>query len=659
MGISVGGLSSGIDVESIISQMISIERRPQTRLQVKEAGLQGKLTSIGTLASALTSLQSTASALRDISNLNTIKVSSSDTTILTASAGTSAASGTHSIEVKQLAQVQRLASTGFADTTTTAVGTGTLNIQVGTGTAAAVTIDSTNNTLSGLRDAINNANSGVSASILNDGTENKLIITANNSGSSNTIKITASDDDGNNTDTNGLSRFVYDTATPVTNLTQTQAAQNATLKVDGIDNISKGSNTVSDVIEGVTVNLLKAQIGTTVSLNVTQDNSSAKSKIQGFVDKYNEMVKLLNGLQGYDAKTKKGGVFLGDSVVSGIRQKMRNAMTGQVSSLSGSYTSLAQIGIKSASDGTLSIDSTKLDSALSTNFTSVGKLFAKNTAITDPNITLNRTTSKTKSGIYSINITQAAVKGKYTGTALTLPVTITGGVNDSLSVSIDGVSSTVTLAAGTYNTGSALAQEIQDKINSNSTFTTNAISAAVSFLSATGQLEITSSSFGSASSVTVTGGSAQAALGLSSGTAVQGANVTGIINENQGTGIGNRLTGADGTSEEGLSLVVNGFTTGNRGTVTLTYGVAEQLYNEIASILDPVTGSITKRKDLINTSISDIGKENEKIEKRLEDIEKVLRERFTRLEKTLNSLQSTNNYLTQQFQSMFSNSSNQ
>ncbi len=658
MGISVGGLSSGIDVDSIISQMISIERRPQVRLQVKEAGLQGKLTSIGTLASALTSLQSTASALRDISSLNTIKVSSSETTILTATAGTSAASGTHSIEVKQLAQSQRLASTGFADIITTAVGTGTLNIQVGTGTAAVVTIDSTNNTLTGLRDAINNSNSGVTASILNDGTTNKLIITANNSGSSNTIKITATDNDGNNTDMNGLSRFVYDTASAVTNLTQTQAAQNATLKVDGIDNISKSSNTVSDVIEGVTVNLLKAQIGTTVNLNVTRDNSSAKSMIQGFVDKYNEMVKLLNGLQGYDTKTKKGGVLLGDSVVSGIRQKMRNVMTGQVSSLSGSYTSLAHIGIKSASDGTLTIDSSKLDSALSTNFTSVGKLFAKNSAITDPNIILNGTTSKTKSGIYSINITQAAAKGKYTGTALTLPVTITGGVNDSLSVSIDGVSSTVTLAAGTYNTGSALAQEIQDKINSNSTFTTNAISTAVSFLSATSQLEITSSSFGSASSVTVTGGSAQAALGLSSGTAVQGANVTGIINENQGTGIGNRLTGADGTPEEGLSLAVNGSTTGNRGTVTLTYGVAEQLYNEIANILDPVTGSITKRKDLINASISDIGKENEKIERRLEDIEKVLRERFTRLEKTLNSLQSTNNYLTQQFQSMFSNSSN-
>ncbi|MEK7306757.1 MAG: flagellar filament capping protein FliD, partial [Nitrospirota bacterium] len=425
MGISVGGLSSGIDVDSIISQMISIERRPQVRLQVKEAGLQGKLTSIGAFNQALTSLQSAASSLRDISSLNTLNISSSDTTILTATAGGSVAPGTHQIEVKQLAQVQRLASTGFADITTTAVGTGTLTIQVGTGTSGVVTIDSTNNTLTGLRDAINNSNAGVSASILNDGTNNKLIITANNSGSGNTIKITAVDDDGNNTDMNGLSRFVYDTASAVTNLTQTQAAQNATLKVDGIDNISKGSNAVSDVIQGVTVNLLKAQIGTTVNLNVTQDNSSAKSKIQGFVDEYNKLVKLLNGLQGYDAKTKKGGVLLGDSVVSGIRQKIRNVMTGQVSNLSGSYTSLAQIGIKSSSDGTLTIDSTKLDSALSTNFTAVGKLFAKNAAITDPNITLKGTTINTKSGIYSINITQAAAKGRYTGTALTLPLTIT------------------------------------------------------------------------------------------------------------------------------------------------------------------------------------------------------------------------------------------
>lgn len=657
MGISVGGLSSGIDVDKIISQMISIERRPQVRLQVKEAGLQGKLTSIGTFDQALTSLQSAASSLRDISSLNTRNISSSDTTILTATASGSVAPGTHSIEVKQLAQVQRLASAGFADTTTTTVGSGTLTIQVGTGTSGVVTIDSSNNTLSGLRDAINNANAGVSASILNDGTLNKLIITANNSGSGNTIKITAIDDDGNNTDMNGLSRFVYDTASAVTNLTQTQAAQNATIKVDGIDNISKSSNTVTDVIEGVTVSLLKAQVGTTVNLNVTQDNSSAKSKIQGFVDGYNKLVKLLNSLQGYDAKTKKGGVLLGDSVVSGIRQKMRNVMTGQVSNLSGSYTSLAQIGIKSSSDGTLTIDSAKLDSALTTNFTAVGKLFAKNAAITDPNITLKGTTADTKSGIYSINITQAAAKGKYTGTALTLPVTITGGVNDSLTVSINGVSGTVTLAAGTY-TGTSLAQEIQDKINSSSTFSTNAISASVNFLSATNQLEITSSTLGSASSVNVTGGSARAGLGLNSGTAVQGLNVTGTINSHSAVGTGNRLKGTAGNPEEGLDLEVSGTITGNRGTVSLTYGVAEQLYNEIARIVDPVAGSITKRKDLINASINDIDKENDKIENRLADIEKRLRERFTRLEKTLNSLQSTNNFLTQQFQSMFSNSSN-
>lgn len=657
MGISVGGLSSGIDVDKIISQLMAIEKRPQVRLQIKEAGLQGKLTSIGTFSSALTSLQSAASSLRDLSNLNRFNTASSDTTIVTASSSSSAAAGAHSVEVKQLAQAQKLASVGFADTTTTTVGSGTLTIQVGTGTPKTITIDSTNNTLTGLMNAINNASAGVSASILNDGTTNKLIITVNNSGSSNTAKITVVDNDGNNTDTNGLSRFVYDTAIPVTNLTQTQAAQNATLKVDGIDNISKGSNTVSDVIQGVTLNLIKAQVGTTVNINVTQDSSSLKSKIQGFVDEYNKLVKLSNDLQGYDPKTKKGGVLIGDSVVNGIRQKIRNVLTGQVSNLSGSYTSLAQIGIKSSKDGTLTIDGTKLDSILSSNFTAVGNIFARNAAITDPNITLKGTTNDTKAGIYSINITQAAAKGKYTGAALTLPLTITSGTNDTLTLSIDGVSSTIALAAGTYSTGSALAQEIQNKINSNLTFSSNNLSASVNFLSATNQLEITSSAIGSTSSVNVTGGSARAALGLSSGTAVQGTNVAGTINGRQGTGVGNRLTGVKGNPEDGLSLEVNGSSTGSRGSVTLTYGVAEQVYNEIGRIIDPVTGSITKRKDVIKTSIDDIGKKNAKIEKRLIDVEKSLREKFTNLEKIMSSLQATNNFLTQQFQTILTNNS--
>jgi flagellar hook-associated protein 2 len=224
MGITAPGIGSNLDVNTIVSQLMAVEQRPLTVLNQKESGYQTKLSAYGTLKGALSAFQSAMQGLSDPGRFQAIKATVADDSILTASSNGNgkAMAGTYSIEVQQLAQQQKIRSSGF-DSTSTVVGSGTLTIQYGTydsnqntftlnsGKAAeTITIDPSNNTLSGMRDAINSANVGVSATIINDGTSNRLVLTTKDSGAANSIKISVSDDDNTNLDTSGLSQLSFD-----------------------------------------------------------------------------------------------------------------------------------------------------------------------------------------------------------------------------------------------------------------------------------------------------------------------------------------------------------------------------------------------------------------------------------------------------------------
>ena len=275
MTITSTGLGSGIDINGLVSKIMAVESQPLQQLDTKEATYQAQLASYGQVKSALSAFQAAVGGLESATSFQSIAATSADSSVYTASASSIAVPGTYSIEVVKLAQSQKLISGAFTGVNDV-VGTGTLTFQFGTDdgmggftvnstkAAQSVTIDAAHDTLSGVRDAINAANIGVTATIINDGTGYKLSLTSSDTGAANSLKITVTNDSvGTNLDNTGLSQFAYDPAGSVgngKNLTQTLAAQDAELNVDGINGIKKSSNVVSDVVQGVTLNLLKQSV---------------------------------------------------------------------------------------------------------------------------------------------------------------------------------------------------------------------------------------------------------------------------------------------------------------------------------------------------------------------------------------------------------------
>lgn len=647
--LSSPGIGSGLDVNGLVTQLMKAESQPLTALDAKEAKQQTRLTAFGTLKGALSSFQSNLVALSDPAKFTAITAGFSDTSLANASATSSAATGSHSVEIQTLAQSHKLKSTVFA-TTSSAVGSGTLTIQFGTYSGGAftlnpdkaaqsITISSGNSSLSGIRDAINQANAGVSASIVNDGTGNRLVIASQDTGLSNALKITATDIDGNNTDNAGLSQLVYDASTGgTTNLTQTIAASNATLVVDGIS-ISKASNNITDAIDGVTLNLLKANPGTTSTLNLSRDTASIQNAVSSFVKGFNDLNKTIVSLSKYDAGTKQASILTGDSTVRSIQTRIRNAISDPLTTAGGGLSLLSEVGISFQSDGTLQLDSTKLSKALSDPTKDISTLFSSVGKTSDSLVSFTSAKSDTVNGKYSLNVSRVATQGSAVGdTAAAL--TISDGVNNSLNLTVDGVSANITLAAGTY-TATSLAAEIQSKINGASAVSSAGIKVTVS--ESSGKLAVASNRYGSASTVSITGGNGKSDL---FGTPVEtaGVDVAGTINGITATGSGQTLTGAADSS--GLVLKVTGGSTGARGEIDFAHGFAAKLNKLVGEMLDGRL--IDSRIDGINSTIKDIGAQRDSLNQRLADTEKRIRAQFTALDTTIASMTQTSNFLQQQ-----------
>jgi flagellar hook-associated protein 2 len=369
MAISSPGIGSNIDVNSIVTQLIALERRPVDALTQRKSIYNAELSAFGQISSELSSFQSAASALKNSDAFQVFTSTAADSTVLSATAGSTASAGNHSISVTTLAQAQKLVSTTFADTSTTTLGTGTLTLSNGTDSFA-VTIDSSNNTLDGIVNAVNGAtgNFGVSASIVNDGTGYRLLLGPNDSGTANVITVTVADGDGTHTDASGLSRLSY---TGTSNqLTQTQAATNAVLTVDGLA-ITKSSNTISDVIQGVTFNLLKASSSTTLSVAV--DTDAITSKVQDFATAYNKLANDLKSLR------QKGGTLEANNNVLTIQSQLAQVFNTPAAISGNTYSYLAQIGVAIQKDGTISVNAADFKAAASAHLNDVTNLFTDTT----------------------------------------------------------------------------------------------------------------------------------------------------------------------------------------------------------------------------------------------------------------------------------------
>ncbi|MCK4951176.1 MAG: flagellar filament capping protein FliD [Gammaproteobacteria bacterium] len=671
MAVVASGLGSGIDISSIVSQLVDAERVPTTnRLDLKEAGLQAKITAYGALKGALSSFNSTLSSLSSLSTFQSVSATSSDTDQLTATASSTAASSIYNITLNNLAEAHTLVTAdGDYSAITDDVGglastTGTLTFKFGTTdytpgsdtytsftpnaekSSKSVTIDSSNNTLAGVRDAVNSADIGVRASIVFDGGDYRLTFTSEDTGLNNSLQITVDDGDGTDADTSGLSRLAYNGT--ATNLTETVAAADAVLKINGLD-ITSSSNTITDAISGVTLNLLSADAATPFTLNVKQDTSVVSNAVNNFVTGYNSLVNTISDIASYDADTQQAGILLGDSTTRSVISQLRSTLNSALDSLSSTSASFSTLGITTNSDGTLAIDQSKLSAAVASDVGAVSSLFALSGALTSSQLTYVSATSDTRAGDYAVSISSAATKGVFTGTTFGYSGTITiDADSDGFGISVDGVQSdTITLTQSAY-TGAALAIELQTRINGDTKLQAAGVSVSVAFDAGAETFSITSDRYGDASKVQFTSLDTDVTsdFGVSSGSGVTGTNVVGTIGGFAATGSGRVLTGASGVVK-GLKLELQSDSTGSFGTVSFTRGIADQLNTVVSNMLDS-DGAIEARIDGANADIDDINSSREALATRLESVQSRLLAQFIAMDSLISQLQGTGNFLEQQ-----------
>jgi flagellar hook-associated protein 2 len=382
MSVSFGGLGNGIDFGPIVDFLVKAERLPIDGLSQRKLQAQKKQTELGLLGAKLLGLQGLASSLRTRVSFNKNQVniaSPSAQAPLTGSVSSSAAPGTYQVTVNQLASAHQIishSSAAVASTDTAIVGgaSGTFQFQVGNGSIQTVNLDAMS-TLDDLRAAINDLGAGISASILNTGSEAspqfRLVLSANETGLDQAITI-VTDDTTLDTVTTGVDTF--------------QAAQDSEVVLGVTDpeagttaiTINRASNTLTDVVAGLTLNLQAVDAGNPVTISVTQDNGVVKEAIADFVEGYNEVVSFVKERTFYNTETKERGIFVGESFARNVLERVRESVFSQISGLT-VYTGASQIGFETqTSDGTIKLNEATLDAALSTNFSAVRDLFVQN-----------------------------------------------------------------------------------------------------------------------------------------------------------------------------------------------------------------------------------------------------------------------------------------
>ncbi|MEP6885708.1 MAG: flagellar filament capping protein FliD [Gammaproteobacteria bacterium] len=368
--ISSTGIGSGLDINGIVTSLTTAAGLAQnTQLSDRQGALTAQVSAYGTFKSALETLQAALTNLQTPSTLAGRTATLSDDKVASGSAASSAIPAQYSLQVQNLATAASLASTPLAAATAT-VGTGTLSITVG-GNSASISIDSTNNTLAGIAAAINAApnNPGVSATILTTAEGARLVLTGSTTGAANAITVTQSGGDG------GLAALTYDPANGVTNLTQTQAANDANFSVNGFAATSP-SNQVTAVISGVTLNLLGTTApNTPATLTIGNDTSGAQTSIGTFVTALNGLITSIQSLTSYDPATQTAGPLLGNATLGSFQNQLSKILDQVKVGNSGAGTSLASLGIAANPQGTFNTKSDTLGNALTASLASVGNFF--------------------------------------------------------------------------------------------------------------------------------------------------------------------------------------------------------------------------------------------------------------------------------------------
>lgn len=684
MGLSSPGIGSNLDINGIVTQLMSVESQPLAAMDKKQASYQAKISAFGSLSSALSGFQTALAALSAPAKFQSVSATSGDASVAGAIATSKAVAGTYDISVTRLAQAQTIATRGLT-TTTGAIGDGaknTLTFSFGSisggklaggvygndpaadpadptfaqdadQASGSVVIDSSNNSLQGIRDAVNKAAIGVTATIVSDGsaTPSHLVFTSNKTGQSSSMKIAVARDPAAPPDPaqSALADLLAYDPTPggAQNMTQSTAGQDSALTVNGIA-ITGSTKSIREAIQGVTLNINK--LGAT-TVTIARDTASIQTGVTSFVKAYNDLDKTIKSLTSYDAATKAAGPLLGDASIRSVQSQVRKTLTAGVAGTGGALTTLSQVGIAFQKDGTLALDATKLQNAITNNFDDLAGLFASTGVSSDSLISYVGSATTTQAGKSDINVTALATRGSVTA-SVAPNLNITAGSNDQFAMSINGVSANVKLEPGAYTSASLVAQ-LQSAINGTSIFSKASLAVSVT-ADVNGNLSIASTGYGAGSSVSLSGFGAQQLLGSPLPTAVAGQDVAGTINGVAATGSGQSLTGASGSPNAGLRLLVVGGALGSRGTVSYSQGYASQLNTLVGNFIG--SGSmLAGQTDGLQQSIKDLGKSRDALNAKLAATETRYRAQYAALDTMISKMNSTSTYLTQQLAAIAKN----
>lgn len=646
---SINGVISGMQTDQIIAKLIELERTPIVRLQAQKATLNARLTAWQEINTRILALKTKADQLASSSTFSARTFVSGDETVVKGSASPGAQPGVYYVKVNALARSHQLVSNGYADTTSTRVGTGTITIQTGDQAPTIISIDDTNNTLAGLREAINRSGANVVAAIVHDGSQDspyRLVVTSKTSGTAGEITMTIN-----------LSGGTDPTFSTM------QAAQDASITLGegaGAVTVTKSANTITDLIPGVTLNLQQAKPEAVVTLTVEANPSAAKQVIKDFVEQYNNLVDYINQQFKFDLETKTAGALFSDSSLSLVHSDLVNKIACSVPNLNQPIVMLSQVGITlSAKDNKLSLDEEELEKALVNDLDMVRRLFAAEGTTTSADISYVSSTSATKpsgSAGYAIDITAVATQAR-----VTAGVAQTGVLANNETLLLNGVE--ISLTAGMTPT------QVMNKINEYSSKTGVAASRTGIDGQGTGDyLTLRRIAYGSAPGISVIStvsnlenGGYTSGIGAvqvterdssgeaGTGTGAPGTDVGGTINGEPATGTGQILIGNKGNENtEGLKIRVTGTTIGSYGVIQFTKGIASIVSDYLAFVTEPNTGSVDSQQSDLRNLISYIDSDIANMEERVAAKQERLLAKFTAMESALGKLQTQSQFISSQ-----------
>ncbi|MFO0455154.1 MAG: flagellar filament capping protein FliD, partial [Planctomycetota bacterium] len=609
MAFSIDGLVSGINTTSIIDSMVKLQTNQVNRIKEQKQAVVNRQTAFKGVEARLLSLRASLSRLNRVSSsvFDARSSTVSDESIIAAAAGSGAQVGSVALKVNSLATAEIRGSTGFT-TASDPITQGTLSIRVGSREEAAVTIDASNATASGLVSAINSQAKDVTATLVKDQSSGqfRVLVSSKYTGTSNTISIT-----------NNLAASGGGATRPEFTGSLVQAAGNASISIGsgaGAITSEYETNQIDDLVDGVTLNLLKADASKTVTVSVGADNEGVVDTVGNFVKEFNGIIQYISEQSAFIVQSQSAGPLLGNRSVSEIQSQLRSVVLQSVPGLSSTINRLSRVGVGVTEAGTLTFDESKLRSALSGDVPGVSardvqRLFGlsgeSNTAGVEFLLGSARTEASTSP--YQVDISQAAEQATILGSALGGSINIAAGQN-TFAFKLDGrESGNLTLTAGTY-TQSQLASHLESVINSSSTLGNRKVTVSVD----DGKLRISSQSYGTNSKLEQLSGSALTALGFTGSETDTGVDVVGkfIVDGKVETakGSGRLLIGDSSNAKTAdlqvrISLTSAQVVSGAEASVTVTRGVTSELEQYLARVLDPTKGQIKNGNESFQSQI--------------------------------------------------------